>query len=50
MPSINAKSNVTISIKEQNGEVLLIVRDDGDGIDINEADSLFQPFVRGEKK
>ncbi|AXR00365.1 sensor histidine kinase [Pseudoalteromonas piscicida] len=45
----HAKSNVTISIKEQNGEVLLIVRDDGDGIDINEADSLFQPFVRGEK-
>ncbi|RZF98317.1 sensor histidine kinase [Pseudoalteromonas sp. CO348] len=45
----HAKSNVTISIEEQNGEVLLIVCDDGDGIDINEADSLFQPFVRGEK-
>ncbi|WMO16158.1 ATP-binding protein [Pseudoalteromonas piscicida] len=45
----HAKSNVTISIEEQNGEILLIVRDDGDGIDISEADSLFQPFVRGEK-
>ncbi|MEJ6475160.1 sensor histidine kinase [Pseudoalteromonas piscicida] len=45
----HANSQVTISVEEQNAEVKLVVRDDGAGIDNSEAESLFQPFVRGEQ-
>jgi two-component system OmpR family sensor kinase len=34
---------------ERTGEVILEVRDQGDGVDPNELEQIFRPFVRGRR-
>lgn len=44
-----AKSNIVVTVKEQNGWVEIAVEDDGPGVPKANWDSLFEPFVRLDK-